>query len=93
MSGSTTVDNPTTGKLTVEVRVFATLRPFLPELGIGEARVVEVNPGTTLGQLRDDLGLPKDQVKVIMRNNLQAFLEDEITDGDRITYIPAVAGG
>jgi molybdopterin converting factor small subunit len=87
------VDSPTAEKLTVEVRVFATLRQFLPELGIGEARMVEVTPGTTLAQLRDNLGLPKEQVKVIMRNNLQAFPDDEINAGDRVTYIPAVAGG
>jgi molybdopterin converting factor small subunit len=88
MSGSTTEIN-----YTVEVRVFATLRQFLPELGIGEAKIVEVQAGTTLGELRDQLGLPKEQVKVIMRNNLHAFPEEPIADGDRITYIPAVAGG
>ncbi|MCJ7701718.1 MAG: MoaD/ThiS family protein [Anaerolineales bacterium] len=88
MSGSTTET-----KLIVEVRVFATLRPYLPELGIGEPRITPVEPGTTLGELRDLLGLPVDQVKVIMRNNLQAFPDEIIADGDRITYIPAVAGG
>ncbi len=88
MSGSTTE-----AKLTVEVRVFATLRPYLPELGIGEPKITLVEPGTTLGELRDLLGLPVDQVKVIMRNNLQAFPDEIVADGDRITYIPAVAGG
>lgn len=88
MTGSTTAS-----KLTVEVRVFATLRQFLPELGIGEPKIVHVEPGTTLDELRAQLGLPAEQVKVIMRNNLQAFPEELVTDGDRITYIPAVAGG
>ncbi|MFN2233845.1 MAG: MoaD/ThiS family protein [Anaerolineales bacterium] len=83
----------TTANLTVEVRVFATLRQFLPGLAIGEAKIVTVQPGTTLGELREQLGLPQEQVKVIMRNHLQAFPEDEIVDGDRITYIPAIAGG
>ncbi len=93
MAGSTMADSSTNQELTVEVRVFATLRQFLPELGIGEPRIVTVKPGTTLGELRDELKLPREQVKVIMRNNLQAFPEEEIADGDRITYIPAVAGG
>jgi molybdopterin converting factor small subunit len=83
----------TAAKYTVEVRAFATLRQFLPGIGIGEAKRVEVEPGTTLGELRDRLGFPENQVKVIMRNNLQAFPEEEIADGDRIAYIPAVAGG
>jgi molybdopterin converting factor small subunit len=84
---------PNCTKITVEVRVFATLRQFVPKLGIGEALKVEVEPGTTLGELRDQLGLPEEQVKVVMRNNLQAFPEEQIAEGDRIAYIPAVAGG
>jgi len=77
----------------VEVRVFATLRRYLPELGIGEAKIVAVDPGTTLDQLRESLGIPKTEVKIIMRNHLHADFDDLINDGDRITYIPAVAGG
>lgn len=77
----------------VEVRVFATLRRYLPELGIGEAKVMEVAQGTTLDEIREDLGLPADEVKVIMVNHKQAFPEDSAKEGDRITYIPAVAGG
>jgi len=88
MSGSTTA-----GKITVEVRVFATLRQFLPELGIGEAKLLQVEPNTTLDDIRERLGLPQEAVKVIMRNNLQAFPQDPVADGDRIAYIPAVAGG
>jgi molybdopterin converting factor small subunit len=88
MSGSTTA-----GKITVEVRVFATLRQFLPELGIGEAKSLQVEPGTTLDDIREMLGLPYEAVKVIMRNSLQAYPGDTVSNGDRIAYIPAVAGG
>ena len=77
----------------VEVRVFATLRRYLPELGIGEAKIIQVESGTTLDQLRESLGLPGEEVKIIMCNNLQADPDDLVKDGDRITYIPAVAGG
>ena len=88
MNGSTTAAD-----LKVEVRVFATLRRYLPDLKIGEAMSIMVEPGTNLDELRERLGLPKEAVKVIMRNNLHAFPEDIISDGDRIAYIPAVAGG
>ena len=77
----------------VEVRVFATLRQYMPGVGIGEPKIVEISEGTTLGELRDILELPTNEVKVIMRNNLQAEPDDLAEDGDRITYIPAVAGG
>jgi len=77
----------------VEVRVFATLRRYLPELGIGEPKIMDVPDGTTFDQLREMLGLPADEVKVIMRNGLQVEPEDVIHDGDRIAYIPATGGG
>jgi len=77
----------------VEVRVFATLRQYLPGLGVGEPKRVDLPEGTTFAELRDLLKLPLAEVKVIMRNGLQAEPEDVIADGDRIAYIPAVAGG
>ena len=77
----------------VYVAAFATLRRYLPDLRLGEAKVLEVAPGCTLAQLRDQLGLPADEVKVVMRNYLQADLEDEVREGDRIVFFPAVAGG
>jgi molybdopterin synthase sulfur carrier subunit len=77
----------------VEVRVFATLRRYVPQLGVGEALDVEVDPGTTFAQLGEQLDLPSEEVKIVMRNNRQVGPNDEIADGDRIAYIPAVAGG
>ena len=77
----------------VEVRAFATLRQYLPELGVGEARLVQVEPGTTLGQLCDRLGIPRQEVMLIMRNHVHAQAEDTVQDGDRIAYVPAVGGG
>jgi len=77
----------------VEVRVFATLRKYMPGFGIGEPKIVELPAGTTFAELRDQLELPAAEVKVIMRNGLQTELEELVADGDRIAYIPAVAGG
>ena len=77
----------------VEVRVFATLRKYMPGFGIGEPIIVELPEGTTFAELRDQLELPAAEVKVIMRNGLQTDLDELIADGDRIAYIPAVAGG
>jgi len=65
----------------------------MPGFGIGEPNRLDLPEGTTLAELRDLLKLPVAEVKVVMRNNLQAELDDVIADGDRIAYIPAVAGG
>ncbi len=77
----------------IEVVVFATLRKYLPDLKLGETRPLELPPGTTICQVRDMLGLPANEVKVVMRNNRQAELNDVLQDGDRIAFIPAAGGG
>ena len=77
----------------IEIRVFATLRRYVPEIGLIEPLRMDVEPGTTFDQIREQLGLPAEEVKIFMRNNLQASLTEEAQDGDRIAYIPAIAGG
>ena len=76
----------------VELRVFATLRQFAPQIPL-EGTVIEVDPGTTLRDLMHTLNLPEEQVKIVMCNNLQAELDDVLQDGDRVAYVPAIAGG
>lgn len=82
-----------TDMIQVNITVFATLRRYLPDLAIGEAKTIQIKPGTTLAEIRDLLNLPEEEVKVIMRNNIQADSGDLAKDGDRIAFIPAVAGG
>ncbi len=77
----------------VEVVAMATLRPYLPDVPLGGARIMEVEPGITMLELRDLLGLPADEVRVIIRNHRQAELSDVVQEGDRVAFIPAVAGG
>jgi len=77
----------------VEVRVFATLRSYLPELGVGEPKIVDVPEGTTAGQLCTSLGIPLEEVKIIMRNGRQVEPDEVLADGDRIAFIPHVGGG
>ncbi len=77
----------------VEVRVFATLRKYVPELGIGAPKIIDLPEGTTFKGLRDQLGLPPEEVRIIMRNGRHTGLDDLIADGDRIAYVPAVGGG
>lgn len=77
----------------IEVRFFATLRKYHPELGVGEPKHIELPAGTTFDELRQQLKLPLDEVKIIMRNGTQTEAEEIIKDKDRIAYIPAVGGG
>lgn len=77
----------------IEVAVFATLRRYMPELGIGETKTLEVEPGTTMAEVVEMLGLPKDEVQIVVRNHRHADLSDAVTEGDRIAFVPAIGGG
>lgn len=79
--------------VTVNVLAFATLRRYMPEQKVGEAKVMHIPADTTFAELRDMLALPAAEVKIVMRNNIHVDFDDVAEDGDRIAYIPAVAGG
>lgn len=79
--------------ITVNVLAFATLRRFMSEQKVGEPKVMQIPAGTTFAQLRDMLALPEAEVKVVMRNNIHVGFDQIAEDGDRIAFIPAVAGG
>lgn len=77
----------------VEVTVFATLRKYLPDLPVGGSRYIEVDPGATPADLIQILGLPVEEVKIVIRNHVITELDEIVEDGDRIAFAPAIAGG
>jgi molybdopterin synthase sulfur carrier subunit len=79
--------------LQIEVVVFATLRKYLPDLALGETRKLQVAPSTTVAEICETLKLPREEIKVVMRNNRQAEMDTVVEDGDRLAFIPAVGGG
>jgi len=77
----------------VKAKVFATLRRYVPELGIGEAMEVEVSPGTSLEDLLAHLGVPYEEVRVVYVNNVCRDLNYRLVGGDQVGIFPAVGGG
>jgi sulfur carrier protein ThiS len=77
----------------VEVTVFATLRKYLPNLPVGGSKYIEVDPGATPADLIQILGLPAEEVKIVIRNHVITGLDVIVEDGDRIAFAPAIAGG
>ncbi len=79
--------------MAIEVRLFATLRRYAPDLGIGEPLQIEITKNTTARDVLRQLGIPEEDVKIVMRNNRQVELDTVLEDGDRVAFIPAVGGG
>lgn len=77
----------------IEVTVFATLRKYLPDLPVGGSKQLEIEPGATLADLIQILGLPVEEVTIAIRNHVQTELDEIVEDGDRIAFAPAIAGG
>ncbi len=77
----------------VEVRLYATLRRYVPQLGIGEAMELELDGGDTLRHIFARLGLPESEVKRVIVNGLSKGYEYVLLDGDRVAIFPPVAGG
>jgi molybdopterin converting factor small subunit len=79
--------------ITVQVKLFATLRQRYPHLGIGEPMAVELPESATVGQLLARLQIPDDQVKIAFVNNVIRGKDHLLADGDEVGVFPPVGGG
>ncbi len=74
----------------VNLRVYGSLRSHLTE---GTPRCVCIPDGETVGELCDRLGLCRENVTVVFVNSQKAALDHRLSDGDRVSLFPLVAGG
>ena len=79
--------------ITVQTKLFATLRRQYPELGIGEALSVELPDDATIEQLLEELDLPEEQIHIIFVNGVIQKRGHALSDGDEIGIFPPVGGG
>lgn len=76
----------------IDLNLFVTLARFHPGGNDGSGPY-EVAPGTRVGQLISDLGIPEETVKLIFVNGRKAPLDQVLADGDRVGLFPPVGGG
>jgi len=79
--------------ITVQVKLFATLRQHMPGLGIGERFPVKLPDAASVRDLMQQLELPEEQVKLIFVNGLFQDLGHALSDGDEVGIFPPVGGG
>ena len=77
----------------IEVRLYATLRKYYPDLGIGEPLVMALDDKAKLGNLLNELKLPKEEVKVALVNGKWEEESYLLRDGDRIGIFSPIGGG
>jgi len=74
----------------VKLNLYAGLRAHIG----GKPSVdLEIEPGQTVGELLDRLGVPRGQTRILFVNSRAAALSDKLTGGEQIGVFPAIGGG
>lgn len=74
----------------VQVTLYAVLRKYID----GAASIeVEIEPGQTIRQVLEKLGVPPEQTRIIFVNSRAAGLGDALEGGEQIGVFPAIGGG
>ena len=77
----------------VEVRLFATLLPFLPPESRDGAAVLDLPEGSTVRDVVHRLALPVDLERVSLVNGRDSSPETPLHPGDVVTLFPPLMGG
>jgi len=78
---------------TVEVRLYASLRRYYPELKGGESLSLALDDNANLENLLDKLKVPRKEITIVMVNGRREAASYLLRDGDRIGVFPLVGGG
>ncbi len=79
--------------ITIEVRLFASLRKYRPDLGIGERFIITLDDNAKLGNLLDELKISKEETKAVFVNGKWEEENYPLRDRDRIGIFPPIGGG
>ncbi len=77
----------------LEVRVFSGLEKYIPGARFGRSIEVECPEGSTVAELVDSLGIPRNQVFTALVNGRHAAMDAVLQPGDRVSLFPPVGGG
>jgi len=72
----------------ITIKLFATFR--IDRFDIADR---DFPSGTTVGDVVDDLNLPKEQLGILMVNSRHVDLDRVLTEGETLAIFPLVGGG
>ncbi len=77
----------------IQVKLYATLRRYRPELKVGEALSIQVPEGTSVGQVIAAVGIPPETVRKVFSRGRSVEEDHVLVNGDDVALFPPVAGG
>lgn len=79
--------------MAMHVILSTTLRDHVPDYRPAEGLFVDCAPPISAGELARRVGLPLQDIKIVMVNGRRSGLDAPLADGDRVGFFPAVGGG
>lgn len=79
--------------MAVTVLLAASLRRYVPDYDAASGLGMSVPPGSSVRDLAQRLGIPEDEVKLIMANGIHADWDTVLTGNERVALFPPVGGG
>ncbi len=79
--------------ITVEVRLYANLQKYQPDLRIGEPAGITLDDKARLDNLFSQLNIPREEIKIALVNGKWVEESHLLEDGDRIGLFSPIGGG
>jgi len=79
--------------ITVQARLYATLRRYRPGVGSGEPIQVELSEGSRVADLLEALGIPQNETKQVFVDGRLRLSDYVLKDGEQLGVFPPIAGG
>lgn len=79
--------------MALQVFLAATLRKCVPDYDGAVGHRIEVDSGATIRDVALRLGLPLEEVKLIMLNGVSAGWDSVLQGDERLAFFPPVGGG
>ncbi|MBM4351422.1 MAG: MoaD/ThiS family protein [Deltaproteobacteria bacterium] len=77
----------------IEVKLFATLRDYLPKGSGRFSCKMEIDEQTKVQEILTKLNIPEEMPKIILINGVHGKKEQVLKEGDVLSIFPPVAGG
>jgi molybdopterin converting factor small subunit len=77
----------------VHVKLFASLRKYLPAGSGGDVLTIELPDGAAVRDAITELGIPLEHARMIVSRNVQLEPTSPLQDGQEINLFPPLAGG
>ena len=79
--------------MSILVKLSTTLRDYVPGYDPEAGITLDAPEDATAADVARMVGLPLEEIKIVMINGRQQDLSCPLQDGDRVAYFPAVGGG